>query len=114
MYKTPRTIEYNERSLNNIEAMLSSKRFLPRSDKAKKRRTPTGKARGGFASAGVSYRDGEIVGATAPELGQENRGRAMLEKMGWSTGTVLGALNNTRGIVQPVTQIVKTGKAGLG
>jgi len=38
----------------------------------------------------------------------------MLEKMGWSTGKALGALNNDRGIVQPVAQVVKTTKAGLG
>jgi len=114
LYRTARTIQYDEKALNTIEATLSSKRFLLRLDKTQKRGVPARKARGRFASAGVSYRDGEVVGATAPELGQENRGRAMLEKMGWSTGTALGALNNNRGIVQPVTQVVKTGKAGLG
>lgn len=115
LYRTSRTIQYGEDALGTVEALLSSKRFLPRMDKPRKRGTPSGKARGGgFASAGVSYRDGEIVGAAAPELGQENKGRAMLEKMGWSTGTALGALNNNRGIVQPVAQVVKTGKAGLG
>ena len=53
------------------------------------------------------------MGAAAPEIGLENKGRSMLEKMGWSTGTALGALNN-KGIMQPVTHIVKTNKAGLG
>lgn len=115
LYKTSRTFEFDEASLNTIDSILTSRRFLPRMDKVKKKGIPTGKARGGGStSAGVSYRDGEIVGATAPELGQENRGRAMLEKMGWSTGTTLGALNNNRGIVKPVAQVVKTGKAGLG
>ena len=57
--------------------------------------------------------DGEVVGAAAPEIGAENRGRAMLEKMGWSTGMGLGA-NNNRGIVEPVSQIIKRSKAGLG
>jgi len=37
----------------------------------------------------------------------------MLEKMGWSTGTGLGAVNN-QGILQPVSHVVKTTKAGLG
>lgn len=68
---------------------------------------------GGFNMASVSYREGDVVGGSAPELGVENRGRAMLEKMGWSTGDALGALNN-KGILQPVTHIVKTSKAGLG
>jgi len=59
------------------------------------------------------FRDGEIVGAAAPELGTENKGRQMLEKMGWSSGTALGALNN-KGILQPVATVIKTSKAGLG
>ena len=114
LYRTARTVHYDEGALGMIDATLSSDGFLPRMDKSRKRGPPAGRDRGGFASAGVSYRDGEIVGAAAPELGQENKGRAMLEKMGWSTGKTLGALNNTRGIAQPVAQIVKTGKAGLG
>jgi hypothetical protein len=68
---------------------------------------------GGFGRTAVSYQDGDVVGGSAPELGAENRGRAMLEKMGWSKGTALGALNN-KGILQPVSHVVKTTKAGLG
>ena len=71
----------------------------------------TTNARTGMAAA--SYRDGDVVGAAAPEIGVENKGRAMLEKMGWSSGTALGALNN-KGILQPVAHIVKNSKAGLG
>ena len=61
----------------------------------------------------TGYRDGDIVGEGLPELGQENRGRNMLEKMGWSSGTALGALEN-KGILHPVAQVVKRTKAGLG
>ncbi len=115
LYKTSRTTQYDEDALSALDSMLCSKRFLPRLEKGKKRSAASSKTLGGgFESASVSYRDGEVVGATAPELGQENRGRAMLEKMGWSTGKALGALNNDRGIVQPVAQVVKTTKAGLG
>ena len=115
LYKTSRTTAYDEAALLALDPFLFSKRFLPRMDKCKRKGAPLGKARGGgLAMAGVSYKDGEIVGATAPELGLENRGRAMLEKMGWSTGSTLGAINNDRGIVQPVAQVVKTTKAGLG
>lgn len=60
----------------------------------------------------ATVRDGEIVGAAAPELGSGNRGHAMLEKMGWSSGTALGATNN-KGILQPVTHAMKRTKAGL-
>ncbi|KAF1956570.1 hypothetical protein CC80DRAFT_525411 [Byssothecium circinans] len=62
--------------------------------------------------ANVGYKDGEIVGASAPELGPENRGRALLEKMGWSKGMALGATDN-KGILQPIAHVVKTNKAGL-
>ncbi|KAF2466824.1 uncharacterized protein BDR25DRAFT_268351 [Lindgomyces ingoldianus] len=58
------------------------------------------------------YKDGDTVGASAPELGPENKGRALLEKMGWRKGTALGALDN-KGILQPIAHTVKTNKAGL-
>lgn len=115
LYRTSRTLLYNEETLKAAESVLSQGRFLPRMDKAKRKGALAGRGRrGGVASAGLAYRDGEVVGAAAPEIGQENRGRTMLEKMGWSTGTALGALNNNRGLVQPVTQVIKTSKAGLG
>lgn len=117
LYKTSRTTLYSEDALSVIESRLNQRRFLPRMDKARKygAAAPRSGARrgGGFAGAAVSYRDGEVVGASAPEIGAENKGRAILEKMGWSTGTALGALNN-KGIMQPVVHIVKTTKAGLG
>ena len=93
-----------------------ARRFLPRKDiggKLPLRRAVRGVGGGGSNHAAASYRDGDVVGASAPELGVENKGRAMLEKMGWSTGTALGALNN-KGILQPVSHVVKTTKAGLG
>lgn len=61
----------------------------------------------------ASYQDGEVIGASAPELGTENRGRTMLEKMGWSTGTPLGTSDN-QGILHPVSQTMKRSRAGLG
>ncbi|KAJ8105509.1 hypothetical protein OPT61_g10132 [Boeremia exigua] len=60
----------------------------------------------------TSYRDGETVGANAPELGLENKGYALLAKMGWSKGMALGALDN-KGILQPIPHTVKMTKAGL-
>lgn len=110
LYRTKRTMQYNEdifeQTFNRIQ-----KRYLPRLDKRGKK--PQKGPGGGGGHAIASYRDGEVVGATAPELGAENRGRAMLEKMGWSTGTALGALDN-KGILQPVMQTMKRSKAGLG
>ncbi|KAL8874131.1 MAG: hypothetical protein Q9174_000501 [Haloplaca sp. 1 TL-2023] len=115
LYKTGRTGDFDEGIIRKMESLLISRRFLPRTNGKAARKTigdKSGRA-GGGAVAGVSYTDGEIVGGAAPEIGVENRGRAMLEKMGWSKGTALGALNN-KGMLQPVTHVVKTTKAGLG
>lgn len=112
LYRTSRTLPYVERTFDAVETRIS-RRFLPRMDVGGKKFKAKGGGQGGFASTSASYRDGDIVGASAPELGAENRGRAMLEKMGWSSGTALGALNN-KGILQPVSHVVKTTKAGLG
>ncbi|MCJ1288425.1 hypothetical protein MMC26_007782 [Xylographa opegraphella] len=116
LFKTSRSIQFSEGKLEDIEALLNQRRFLPRLDKGSRKglghRRSAGRG-GAVSGAAVSYQDGEIVGAAAPELGTDNKGRAMLEKMGWSTGTALGALNN-KGIMLPVAHIVKTTKAGLG
>jgi hypothetical protein len=115
LYRTLRTAAYNERIFDAVESRLT-RRFMPRMDVKGKgsASVPKKSARGGgFSGASVTYRDGDIVGGSAPELGTENKGRAMLEKMGWSSGTALGALNN-KGILEPVTHVVKTSKAGLG
>lgn len=117
LYRTNRTLAYLERTWAEVETRIT-RRFLPRSDVGYKWASGASKAKkpartGGFNKAAVSYRDGDVVGGSAPELGAENRGRAMLEKMGWSQGTALGALNN-KGILQPVSHVVKTTKAGLG
>lgn len=112
LYKTARTSVFAEHTFNAVEARLN-RRFFPRMDVGRRPGVKQAGHGGGFNSAGVSYRDGDIVGGSAPELGAENRGRAMLEKMGWSSGTALGALNN-KGILQPVSHVVKTTKAGLG
>lgn len=111
LYKTARTQSAEGDSLDRVSSRLQ-KRFMPRLDRGAKRGA-VGRNNIGSKSNSAAYRDGEVVGAAAPELGQENRGRAILEKMGWSTGTALGALDN-KGILQPVTHVVKVSKAGLG
>lgn len=61
----------------------------------------------------ANRKDGEVVGESAPEISAENKGRMILEKMGWSSGTALGSSNN-KGILKPVTHVVKKSKTGLG
>jgi hypothetical protein len=60
----------------------------------------------------LGYRDGDKVGANAPELGSENKGHALMMKMGWSKGMALGTEDN-KGILHPIAHTVKTNKAGL-
>ncbi|KAI9680768.1 MAG: hypothetical protein M1817_004208 [Caeruleum heppii] len=111
LYKTTRTPQGEGDVLDRALSRLQ-RRFVPRMDRGLKKGT-TRRHNAGSGAIGTAYRDGEVVGAAAPELGQENRGRAMLEKMGWSTGTALGAVDN-KGILQPVAHVVKVSKAGLG
>ncbi|KAL8711121.1 MAG: hypothetical protein Q9220_004502 [cf. Caloplaca sp. 1 TL-2023] len=115
LYRHRGTGEFDPAAFSKLDTVFNSRSFLPRKEVRGPRKSARVKqgavARGN--TAGVSYQDGEVVGAAAPELGQENRGRAMLEKMGWSKGTALGASNN-KGMLQPVTHVVKTTKAGLG
>ncbi|OCL04870.1 hypothetical protein AOQ84DRAFT_300020 [Glonium stellatum] len=105
--KTMRTRTFDE---DHFESILHSRifRYGPGTGAS---RNPK-KSVKGFSKHVVPYKDGEVVGASAPEIGADNRGWAMLEKMGWSSGTALGALNN-KGILQPIAHTVKTSKAGL-
>ena len=108
--KTSRTIAFDEEAFNGVARKVKWG-FFPRD------RSDGGlvsKARdGGTNNAGVRYFEGEVVGATAPEIGAENRGRSMLEKMGWTSGTALGKKDN-KGILEPITHVVKNSRAGLG
>ncbi|KAI5806186.1 hypothetical protein EDC01DRAFT_638985 [Geopyxis carbonaria] len=68
---------------------------------------------GGGASGGAGRGEGEVVGAGAPELADDNRGRRMLEKMGFKAGMTLG-VEGRIGISEPITAVVKRSRAGLG
>ncbi|KAB5518794.1 hypothetical protein GE09DRAFT_1044698 [Coniochaeta sp. 2T2.1] len=111
LIRTKYTASYTEEHLEIAMSGVGSKHF-PRLD-LKGKGKATQKSRGGGGNSAVTYQEGEVVGASAPELGQENKGRTMLEKMGWSIGMGLGTLDN-KGILQPVAHVVKRTKAGLG
>lgn len=111
LYRTARTFKYNEGAFEEAISRVGRKHF-PRRDRVGlhgMQRQPRGQG----GDRALQYRDGEVVGGSAPELGEGNKGRLMLEKMGWSTGTALGTTTN-KGILTPVEQKVKRGKAGLG
>ncbi|EOO02569.1 putative g-patch domain-containing protein [Phaeoacremonium minimum UCRPA7] len=111
LYRTKNTMRYTEYSFEQAFARVG-RRYFPRLDGTGKTPKRTGGS-GRVNHAAVTYRDGEVVGASAPELGESNKGRNMLEKMGWSSGMGLGATDN-KGILQPVVHVVKRSKAGLG
>lgn len=116
LLKTSRTPGYTRKTISKVDSLLSGRKLNRRlfqswgSDGNKSR---TVKPKRGAVGGAVSYTDGDVVGASAPEIGAENRGRAMLEKMGWSSGTALGASDN-KGILLPVAHVVKNSRAGLG
>jgi len=119
--KTARTPDYTVETIWEIDALMDTRKFFPKnlhkSYKTTRQMTSVVKARrgggGGGVYSGVSLRDGEEVAASAPEIGADNRGRAMLEKMGWTAGTGIGAIGNKGGLT-PIKHVIKTTKAGLG
>ncbi|PYI21148.1 hypothetical protein BO99DRAFT_86312 [Aspergillus violaceofuscus CBS 115571] len=114
MNKTSRTPGFTQQTIPQLERILSKGKYVQRGSKSwDHKATKPAKGRRGRPDASATYMDGEVVGASAPEIGAGNRGRAMLEKMGWSIGTPLGATNN-KGILQPVAHVVKNSRAGLG
>ncbi|KAF2501787.1 hypothetical protein BU16DRAFT_450553 [Lophium mytilinum] len=103
--KNTRTRPYREIEFNSV---MYKFRFLNNYPKA-----PKGAARPrNVAKPTFTYRDGDVVGASAPEIGEGNKGHALLQKMGWTKGMALGALDN-KGILKPIEHTVKSGKAGL-
>lgn len=118
LYRTKRTVRYSEPSFEQVFAR-AGRRYFPRLDQ--KGKAPRGGGGGGgmgrsgrgINHAAFTLKDGEVVGGGAPELDQANKGRAMLEKMGWSTGMALGSQEN-KGILQPLASVVKRTRAGLG
>ncbi|KAJ4340750.1 squalene synthetase-like protein [Ascochyta clinopodiicola] len=114
--KTNRTRTYTDNEFDKailhkgLLYRLTGPAFSQKGDRPRKSATVRFGAARGKPSTG--YRDGETVGANAPEIGPENKGHALLAKMGWTKGMGLGALDN-KGILQPIAHTVKMTKAGL-
>ncbi|RMZ90261.1 hypothetical protein DV736_g2518, partial [Chaetothyriales sp. CBS 134916] len=111
--KTAQTPHYTIDTVWQVDALMQSRKFFSSHwDKIPKGVKAYGGKRGGGVSD-ASFRTGDIVGGTAPELGADNKGRAMLEKMGWTSGTGIGADGN-KGRLLAVEQVVRRGRSGLG
>lgn len=109
LFKTKRTVQNLEVIDDILETMAGrgGHRILGIKGGAKR-----GKQAGGTDNSGFRHRDGTVVGRDAAEIGEENKGYAMLSKMGWTLGTGLGSKRT--GILDPVQAVVKTSRTGLG
>ncbi|KAK9316712.1 hypothetical protein V1524DRAFT_475270 [Lipomyces starkeyi] len=93
-------------------SIMEDRFYLPRLDK----KATKGLVTKDFSKRGTGsfrHRDGDVVGSNAPEIDIENKGRQLLEKMGWISGSGLGVAGNV-GMASPIMAKVKTSKAGLG
>lgn len=120
--KGPNTPRYTIDTVWEIDALMNTRKFFPKhgtgsykSSGAARALPGAARARrgGGGMASGATYMNGEVVGASAPEIGSDNKGRAMLEKMGWTSGMGIGAVGNKGGL-EAIKHVVRTTKAGLG
>jgi hypothetical protein len=115
LYKTNRTSEYTDATFNRITT-AANKGFLKNSafkgKKPKGGAVPRGGKGRGADTSSTGLKHGDVVGGGAKEIGRENFGHRLMEKMGWTTGTALG--KDGSGLLTPVEQIMRTGRSGLG
>jgi hypothetical protein len=105
LFKTPQTATtaLDEHKINGI---LKRTPWVDESERSSKRWD------GSTTLKGVKkHKDGDVVGGDAKEIAIDNRGRVMLEKLGWRSGMGLGA--EGMGMKLPVFAVVKAGKSGL-
>lgn len=106
LFKTSTTsnIPLDERKINRILNQTTYINPSERSGASWDATTPRG---GGVRK----HKDGDVVGGDAKEIDSDNRGRVMLEKLGWRSGMGLGI--EGMGMKLPVFAVVKAGKSGL-
>ncbi|KAK9424945.1 hypothetical protein SUNI508_13330 [Seiridium unicorne] len=119
LFRTGRTLAYEEQMFERIVDKIIRRPYFTRVDVdtevAKAHRAGLRKDTSNLKRKdnAVSYREGEVVGQHARELTSENKGRVLLEKMGWSKGMALGTLDN-KGIMVPIAHVMKKSRLGLG
>ena len=104
LFKTSKTsTTIDERKIN---AILKRTTRIGPNERSEAKRDITTPGRGV-----KKHKDGDIVGGDAEEIASDNRGRVMLEKLGWRSGMGLGVEGG--GMKLPVFAVVKAGKSGL-
>lgn len=115
LYKTTRVHDnYSKSYVARILRTLNSRQYDSRVSSMKDLKKS--KDNGGKFSRNkhkYRYQDGDIVGKDASEIDKDNKGRMMLERLGWIAGSGLGAADN-KGIEVPIMAVIKTTKLGLG
>jgi hypothetical protein len=113
IFKTNRSVLF-EGDEEGVDSILRRGRFAKHMDVASREKLLNKSGKGGGRGGGAKHREGMVVGAEAPELSADNRGRIMLEKMGYRAGMTLGVEGSGRGIAEPVMAIIKMSRTGLG
>lgn len=90
---------------------VSAKRSKKEKKKLEKEKVKVEKEKG-INVVKAHIKEGQVVGENAPEIGQSNIGRRMLERLGWKAGEGLGADHN-KGISEPLMAKVKKTKLGI-
>lgn len=113
--KTRKTFHYLP-DYNQINYIMRQRPVFKRADvkaRTKEEISETDSKKGRQGPKNDAYvREGDIVGGKAPEIGANNIGRQLLEKLGWVKGEGLGAHGN-KGISEPLLATVKKSKTGL-
>ena len=111
--KTKSTFKYFP-NYKRVNAIMRGRPIFHRIDRKpnpKDKKTKTISGRGSDSGGRAKFKEGDIVGAEAPEIDQNNLGRQMLERLGWSKGMGLGL--SGRGINEPIVAKVKMSKTGI-
>lgn len=110
--KTRKTYK-NIPNFNRINAIMRGRPIFHRMDVKREKKSKDSKLKrgGGGNEPRAKFKEGDVVGAEAPEIDQLNLGRIMLEKLGWSQGQGLGRGNS--GINEPIVAKVKMSKTGI-
>lgn len=120
LFKTSRTPSYSDATFRRVTS-AANRGFLKNSafkgKKPKGGAVPRGGQKGGKGrgadTSSTGLRHGDVVGGGAKEIGRENFGHRLMEKMGWQKGTALGK-EGSSGLLTPVEQVMRTGRSGLG
>lgn len=101
---------------NLISYIMSQRPVFKRSDLKSRTKNEIAETDGKKLRRGprseAHVREGDIVGAKAPEIASNNIGRQLLEKLGWIKGEGLGP-QGKKGISEPLMATVKKSKTGL-